>query len=349
MSEEDDYQPRGTFSVSSTSSDDDDDVEALILRTPTAPFTHSIQRRSAYGMTNSSAHRMDVGNDVVCCTSKITFDEDEDDRSSNSKSSLVSSAENSFEMNFDRDDLKPDMDVAAEMEVHLLKLKLGHLTTQNRTLFYRNERMEKQLRMHKHDQAALDLLNHQHDSVRLEVLRGDQLHLVYQELESERKEVERIKLQFDELQQKVDHDVLLNKAQQQEIQRLTNRLAQRSVVESDAARRLQELTVTSLRTEEHLVEQKEAAEASLAQLRHQKDSIEEKLNEEVTERSNLMNENSNLKERLRSTEITLQDFRTKSQDLTSERNRLLKELDEIKSRDARQMDSHYEIEVSSFK
>ena len=345
---------QGSFSVTSSSSsddDDDDDVTEFILRTPTAPSSSSVALASAAAAAAGSINMaLSSRSSKNKYSSKISFDEDDDSSIKDSSEHLVGSVKAKGEIMYFKDEVVtvPGVDVnvnVAEMEIHLMKLKLGHLTNQNRTLFYRNEKLEKKLRDYKNDQDALDLWKSQGDSVRLEVIRGDQLHSAHREMEAAREEAGFIRLQLDEVKQKSEHDALLSKTQQQEIQRLSELLSQRSVVESDAARRLKGLTLTSLRTEEHLVDQKLAAEVALAELRHEKEIIEAKLVKIETETIGLVQENRDLNQRLMEYENASQHYKEQLRDASHERSKLLQEIDELKSRDVRKMDNYYAVEV----
>ena len=229
------------------------------------------------------------------------------------------------------------MNMSHMTSIHLLKLQVGHLTALNRSLTGKIstlEREKKNLMMND------NFYRYRDDVAALQVLRGD-------ELDRAVGENDKLKLQMEEMQRERDRYRLSCEAGQVEVRRLMGMLATRSAVESDAARRLQELTISSLRTEENLVQRGVVAEAKLEEVRARLEDAESRCRSEMEENVRIKSEVTKSTEEAERVKEMLEVNQKRLRTVEIDRDALRKEIGDIKVRDSslQRMDNDFAVEV----
>lgn len=272
-----------------SNSDGSSHCEALILRTPTAPMQPQPQPQPQYD--NVTTHH---GEHTNTCNAAMIPDPE---------------VQEQVNAHADNNDIDDNGNLQATCT--LLKLKVGHLTAQNRALT--------------------------NNAVNAQQSQSSHTCKCNRELA----------LEIEELQRKLHDATLENQAQKSEVHRLTGLLAQRSILNSDAARRLQDLTVTSLRTEEHLVERAAGAEATMKETKKRLEALEEKCSVEAHKLFGVTMERDGLKDEVKGVQGNLEQCRSELQAVTRERDDLRRKCDSTmaKSRDS-MPGQDFAIEVS---
>jgi len=292
--------------------DDNDDNDAL-LRTPLTTAAAAAHAPSPL------LNRMSIDN----------HDNDNDDKINNNDWKVMESTKTTSS--------SMSMGMSHMASIHLLKLQVGHLTALNRSLtgnIAALEREKKNLMMND------NFYRYRDDVAALQVLRGD-------ELDRAVRENDKLKLQMQEMLRERDRYRLSCEAGQVEVRRLMGMLATRSAVESDAARRLQELTISSLRTEENLVQRGVVAEAKLEEVRARLEDAESRCRDEMEENVRIKSDVKKSTEESERFKKMLEVNQKRLKNVEIDRDALRKEIGDIKARDSslQRMDNDFAVEV----